>query len=241
MANSKVEFTDVRKVTAFYEEAFKTLRTNMQFSGIATKSIVVTSCYPNEGKSDVAFQLAIEIGKMKKKVLILDADIRKSSFVSKYQVKEKIKGLSQYLSGQAKKDEILYSTNYEGVDFIFAGPVAPNPSELLEQKEFTSLLKEMRDKYDYVLIDTPPMHTMGDAMIVAKQCDASILVIGADTVSRTMAARTKSQLELCGSRILGVVLNKVDMQKSRYYSRYGYHSYSYYHYYRKDEKQSSEA
>ena len=89
MAIQRVMMTDSRKEDVFYEEAIKTLRTNMQFSGVETKSIVITSCYPNEGKSDVAFQLAVEIGKMGKRVLIIDADIRKSSYIKRYQVKQK--------------------------------------------------------------------------------------------------------------------------------------------------------
>ena len=97
------------------------------------KSITFTSCYPNEGKSNIVFQLACEIGKMGKRVLLLDADIRKSTFVTRYGVKQKIHGLSQYLSGQVDTNEIIYQTNFENLDIIFAGPMAPNPSELLEQ------------------------------------------------------------------------------------------------------------
>ena len=91
MAIQRVMMTDSRKEDVFYEEAIKTLRTNMQFSGVETKSIVLTSCYPNEGKSDVAFQLAVEIGKMGKRVLIIDADIRKSSYIKRYQFLEFIR------------------------------------------------------------------------------------------------------------------------------------------------------
>ena len=154
MAIQRVLMTDSRKEDVFYEEAIKTLRTNMQFSGVETKSIVITSCYPNEGKSDVAFQLGIEIGKMGKKVLVLDADIRKSSYIKRFQIKQKIEGLSQYLSGQVSKEQIIYSTNYRNVDIIFSGPYAPNPSELLEQELFSKLIEEARNAYDYVLIDT---------------------------------------------------------------------------------------
>ena len=159
MAIQRVLMTDSRKEDVFYEEAIKTLRTNMQFSGVETKSIVITSCYPNEGKSDVAFQLAVEIGKMGKRVLIIDADIRKSSYIKRFQIKQKVEGLSQYLSGQVNKDQIVYSTNYRNVDIIFSGPYAPNPSELLEQELFSKLIKETRNGYDYVLIDTPPIIT----------------------------------------------------------------------------------
>src|SRR5699024_2806708 len=98
MTERRVIMTDPKQNDYFYEEAIKTLRTNIQFTGTEVKSIVVTSCYPNEGKSDVVFQLALEIGKMGKKVLVLDADIRKSSYINRFQVKQKTEGLSQYLS-----------------------------------------------------------------------------------------------------------------------------------------------
>ena len=224
-----VVMTDPRKSDYFYEEAIKTLRTNIQFSGIDIKTIVVTSCYPNEGKSDVTFQLALEIGKMGKKVLVVDADIRKSAYVSRYQIKERISGLSQYLSGQRREADIIYRTNFEGVDMIFAGPTAPNPSELLEQESFSQLLGSLREKYDYVLIDTPPIGSLIDAAIAAKQCDGAILVIESGTVSRRTALKAKEQLEMSGCRLLGAVLNKVDVRKDKYYSKYSY-------YYKNDRK-----
>ncbi len=229
MIMQNVVMTDPRKSDYFYEEAIKTLRTNIQFSGIDIKTIVVTSCYPNEGKSDVTFQLALEIGKMGKKVLVVDADIRKSAYVSRYQIKERISGLSQYLSGQRREADIIYRTNFEGVDMIFAGPTAPNPSELLEQESFSQLLGSLREKYDYVLIDTPPIGSLIDAAIAAKQCDGAILVIESGTVSRRTALKAKEQLEMSGCRLLGAVLNKVDVRKDKYYSKYSY-------YYKNDRK-----
>lgn len=229
MIMQNVVMTDPRKSDYFYEEAIKTLRTNIQFSGIDIKTIVLTSCYPNEGKSDVTFQLALEIGKMGKKVLVVDADIRKSAYVSRYQIKERISGLSQYLSGQRREADIIYRTNFEGVDMIFAGPTAPNPSELLEQESFSQLLGSLREKYDYVLIDTPPIASLIDAAIAAKQCDGAILVIESGTVSRRTALKAKEQLEMSGCRLLGAVLNKVDVRKDKYYSKYSY-------YYKNDRK-----
>ena len=229
MIMQNVVMTDPRKSDYFYEEAIKTLRTNIQFSGIDIKTIVLTSCYPNEGKSDVTFQLALEIGKMGKKVLVVDADIRKSAYVSRYQIKERISGLSQYLSGQRREADIIYRTNCEGVDMIFAGPTAPNPSELLEQESFSQLLGSLREKYDYVLIDTPPIASLIDAAIAAKQCDGAILVIESETVSRRTALKAKEQLEMTGCRLLGAVLNKVDVRKDKYYSKYSY-------YYKNDRK-----
>ena len=213
MAIQRVILTDSRKEDVFYEEAIKTLRTNMQFSGVETKSIVLTSCYPNEGKSDVAFQLAVEIGKMGKRVLIIDADIRKSSYIKRYQIKQKTNGLSQYLSGQVALEEIIYSTNYRNLEIIFSGPYAPNPSELLEQGRFGRL------------IDTPPIISMSDAAIAAKQCDGAILVIESEAVSRRDAMKAKEQLTKSGCKLLGAVLNKVDMKKEKYYSKYNSYYY----------------
>jgi capsular exopolysaccharide synthesis family protein len=216
MAIQRVILTDSRKEDVFYEEAIKTLRTNMQFSGVETKSIVLTSCYPNEGKSDVAFQLAVEIGKMGKRVLIIDADIRKSSYIKRYQIKQKTNGLSQYLSGQVALEEIIYSTNYRNLEIIFSGPYAPNPSELLEQGRFGRLIEETRKVYDYILIDTPPIISMSDA---------AILVIESEAVSRRDAMKAKEQLTKSGCKLLGAVLNKVDMKKEKYYSKYNSYYY----------------
>ena len=234
MTGQRIVMTDPKTEDYFYEEAIKTLRTNIQFAGMDIKTITVTSCYPNEGKSDIAFQLAKEIGNMNKKVLFVDADIRKSSMVSRYQVKQKVTGLSQYLSGQAGRNEIFYNTNFPNLDIIFAGPLAPNPSELLEQVSFEALMEFERSFYDYVIVDTPPVGNLIDAAVVAKQCDGAILVIESGLVSRRVAEKAKDQLEKSGCRVLGAVLNKVDVRKDRYYSRYN-SKYSYY-YYKNGEK-----
>lgn len=220
----KITMTDPRRSDYFYEEAIKTLRTNIQFTGKGIKTILFTSCYSNEGKSDILFQLAKEIGKTGKKVLVLDADIRKSVYAKRYKVNQSVNGLSQYLSGQIDKQWIEYITNFENVSMIFAGPMAPNPSELLEEESFTELLKEKRKEYDYILIDTPPMINIIDAAIVGKACDGAVLVIESELVSYRMAQKVQSQLQKSGCRILGAVLNKVDTKRDKYYSRYSKYS-----------------
>lgn len=154
MAEQKVIMTDPRQEDYFYQEAIKTLRTNIQFAGMDVKTILFTSCYPNEGKSDITFQLSQEIGKLGKKVLLLDADIRKSILASRYGVGKQVQGLSNYLSGQASIAEIIYRTNYENMDIIFSGSFAPNPSELLGQEAFGTLLGAVREHYDYIIVDT---------------------------------------------------------------------------------------
>lgn len=217
---------DPRKLDYYYKEAMKTLRTNILYSGKDVKTILVTSYFPDEGKSDIALQLTRDLGSMGKNVLLFDADIRKSALVRRYSVDQDVKGLSQYLSGQIQKEEILYDTNYENMHIIFAGPTAPNPAELLEQKLLTDLLKELRQKYDYIIIDTPPIGSVIDAAIVAKECDGAVLVIESDRVRYKDAQRVQEQLKKTGCRILGAVLNKVDVKKDRYYHRYHYYYYA---------------
>lgn len=215
----KVILRDVQKEDYFYSEAIKTLRTNIQFSGKNTKTILFTSCYPNEGKSNLVMNLSQEMGKSGKRILLLDADIRKSTYQRRYGVRGEIKGLSQYLSGQVDKMWITYETNYENVDIIFAGHSAPNSSELLSDPAFEELLMEKRDEYDYIFIDTPPIGTIIDAAVVAQKSDGAVIVIESGAVSYKEAQKVKAQLERSGCAILGAVLNKVDMKKDKYYGR----------------------
>ncbi len=216
----KVTLKDPKKSDYFYEEAIKTLRTNIQFSSKQVKVVLLTSCYPNEGKSDIAFSLSLEMGKAGKRVLLMDADIRKSNFIKRYSVNQTIQGLSQYLSGQVERQWIIYQTNFPNVDMIFAGPLAPNPSELLSDPAFGELLEEKRKEYDYIFIDTPPIGNMIDAAVVAEKSDGAVLVIESEAVSYSVAQKSLSQLERSGCKILGAVLNKVDMKKDKYYSSY---------------------
>ena len=226
----KVTMKDPKKSDYFYEESIKTLRTNIQFSSKQVKVVLFTSCYPNEGKSDIAFSLSLEMGKAGKKVLLLDADIRKSTFMKRYSVNQSVQGLSQYLSGQTESQWITYQTNYQNVDIIFAGPLAPNPSELLGDPAFENLLEEKRQEYDYIFIDTPPMGTMIDAAVVAEKSDGAVLVIESEAVSYKIAQKSLEQLERSGCKILGAVLNKVDVKKDKYYSSYyGYYGGYYKH------------
>lgn len=217
----KVSLTDRRKSDYFYNEAIKTLRTNVQLSGQSIKTILVTSCYPNEGKSDVVLSLAQELGSIGKKVLLLDADIRKTAYVGRLGVEEEITGLSQFLSGQVTVNDIIYATNFPNMDIVFGGPSAPNPSGLLSESVFKVFLKEIREYYNYILIDTPPIGTVIDAAVIGKCCDGAIFLIEPGSVSYREAQKAFVQLERSGCRILGAVMNKVDTKSDRYYKHYG--------------------
>lgn len=195
-------------------EAYKSLRTNIEFSGEDNKVLVFTSCTPNEGKSTVTLALAQSLAEAGKKVLFIDADLRKSVLAGQ------LKGLSHFLSGQTELGEVMYRVKDTNMVMIFAGVVPPNPAELLGGKRFESLLTSARKAYDYVIIDAPPLGSVIDAAIIAKQSDASVLVISANTVSHKFAKVVKEQLEKSGCPILGVVLNKVDMAQNKYYGKY---------------------
>lgn len=207
-----------------YNEALKTLRTNIQFCGSSIKAILLTSAMPDEGKTDVSLSLARSLAQIGKKTLFIDADIRKSILVARMQLGFKASGLSQYLSGQKELEEILYHTNEDNLDMIFAGPYSPNPAELLEEEFFDKLLESAKAYYDYVIIDTPPMANLIDGAIVAKKCDGAVMIIESGAISYRIEQKVKAQLEKSGCRILGVVLNKVDLHEDKYYGRYGKYS-----------------
>lgn len=201
-------------------EAYKTLRTNLEFSGSDKKSIVLTSSTPNEGKSTVSLGLAMSLAESGKRVLLVDADLRKSVLMGRHRVTESVKGLSHYLSGQANLSDVICGTQEEGMFVIFAGIVPPNPSELLGSDRFRELISRTKKEYDYVIIDAPPLGSVIDAAVIARACDASVLVVAANTVSYKFVRTVKSQMEKTDCPILGVVLNKVNMKQNKYYGKY---------------------
>lgn len=201
-------------------ESYKSLRTNLLFCGEEKKVIAVTSCTPNEGKSTVSINLAMSLADSGKKVLFIDADLRKSVLTGRTEVEGEIKGLSHLLSHQETIDNVIYSTNIPRFYIIYAGTVPPNPAELLGGNYFKKLLEAVRKIYDYVIIDTPPLGSVIDGAVIADACDGSILVIESGAVSYRFAQEVKEQMERCNCPILGVILNKVDMSRQGYYGKY---------------------
>lgn len=229
---NKVEFVKLDKLEYSINEAYKTLRTNLSFCGDDVKVILFTSCTPNEGKSTVSIRLSQALAEDNKKVIILDADLRKSVLIGRHGItsENEIKGLSHYLSGQASLDDVICETNIKGMNAIFAGPVTPNPTELLGNKYFNRMIETLRGQYDYILIDAPPLGSVIDAAIITKVCDGAIIVIENNVISYRFAQDVKKQLEMTDCKILGAILNKVDTSKKGYYSGYykGYYKKRYY-------------
>jgi len=210
----------VKKLDYESAESYRALRTNLQFCGEDKKTIVVTSCTPDEGKSTAVLHLAIALSEYGKRVLLIDADLRKSVMIGNFAVSKELKGFTHYLSGQIEAEEVICSTDSENLDVIFAGPFPPNPTELLGSERFKKILKTKRDEYDYILIDSAPLGNVIDSAVIAGECDGAIIVIEAECISYRFAQEIKEQLDKSGCPVLGAILNKVDTRFQKYYSYY---------------------
>ena len=214
----------------FVNEAIRTLRANMQFSGKDNKVIVVTSCDASEGKTSVSLLLAKSLADAGKKVVYVDCDLRKSVVSSKYVETKSVKGLSEYLAGFVNKEDIVLDTQIENLSMVISGPSCLNPVELMAKDIFTDFLSWLREEYDYVIVDTPPLGLVIDSAEIAKHCDSAIFVISVGHVRYIQAKRIKEQLEKSGCKIMGVVLNYIEKRGDKYYKQYNkkYYGKSYY-------------
>ena len=209
-------------------EGLNQLKTNPAFCGKDIKVITITSSVPNEGKSSVAFDLSKTMAEGGKKILMVDADLRKSVLAAKYHIQGIDKGLSHYLTGQAEIEDIIYETETEGFYLSVAGPLSPDPTSLLDSDQFQKFIDKVREDYDYVIIDAPPLGVVIDAVIIGKYCDGAVLVIEQGVIKRKVVQDVIKQLKRGEVRILGAVLNKVD-ERIGAYGAYDYkYSYSYY-------------
>ncbi|MBJ8349327.1 tyrosine-protein kinase [Streptococcus zalophi] len=205
------------------EEYYNSIRTNIQFSGTDIKTIVITSVQPNEGKSTTSVNLAISMARSGYKTLLIDADTRNSVMSGTFKANAKVQGLTSFLSGRCELSEIISDTNVENLMVVPAGQVPPNPTSLLQNKNFSQLVELSRSVYDYVIIDSPPIGLVIDAAIIAQKCDASIIVTEAGSVKKRFVQKAKEQMEQSGAQFLGIILNKVDSTLEQYgaYGAYG--------------------
>ena len=219
---------NVGKMAYQRTEQINALRSNIQFSGKDRKVFLVTSCLQGEGKSTTSLQLSKSLADLGKNVLYIDADLRASVVVGKIEGEKPTFGLSHLLSGQSTVKDTVCKTNIEGLYMIVAGPVPPNPTELLSALEFGSLLQALKSIYDYIIIDSAPLGMVVDAAILAEKCDAAILVIESKAIKRKLAQKVKGRLESVGIPILGAVLTKADKKDmGKYYGKeYGENYYS---------------
>lgn len=201
----------------FTQEAYKVLRTNLQFCGQDIRVIAITSCNENEGKTIISLHLAQSLAELGKKVLVIDADMRKSVMAGRNTTAKNVVGLSEVLTGMKKMEDCMYTTQYPSLHIMFAGKYPPNPVELLSGSCFNALMTEVRKVFDYVIVDTPPLGRVIDAAVIAPNCDGVIMVLGTGNVKCRQAQEVVEQLDKSGSKILGVVRNNTKKKKNGYY------------------------
>lgn len=211
-------------------EGLRNIRTNLLFSSpeAARKALMITSTATSEGKTVLAANLAVVLAQTGKRVLLIDADLRKPRINRVFHI-DREPGLSNLLIGEATLDSVLRETEVENLRVIPAGPIPPNPSELLGLPTLERLLQEAWEKFDLILFDSPPVMSVTDPLVLASRLDGVILVVKGGYTPRDPIRRVISQLSDVNAKMLGVVLNNVDFRKERYYYQYYYrYYYSYY-------------
>ena len=232
------------------KEAYKSLRTNLIFSmgtpeGKA-KVLSIVSSAPSEGKTTTAINLAISFAETNCKVLLVDCDLRKPKLHKYMKIKNTV-GISNILGGFSKKEESIHKSPY-GFDYILAGRIPPNPAELLSSEKFTETFDALKDQYDYIFIDCPPVNVVSDALTVSSYADGVLYVVNTSVVYTSDVNEGVSKLEFVNAKIYGFVANAVDNIKhkhagkyrAKYSGKYGYYHYSAASYkayeYKEDEK-----
>lgn len=207
------------------EEYYNALRTNIQLSGNNLKVISITSVKPGEGKSTTSTNIAWAFARAGYKTLLIDADIRNSVMSGIFKSRERITGLTEFLSGTTDLSQGLCDSNIENLFVIQAGSVSPNPTALLQSENFKTMLDTLRKYFDYIIVDTAPIGVVIDAAIITQKCDASILVTAAGETNQRDIQKAKEQLEQTSKPFLGIVLNKLNTSVEKYGSYGSYGSY----------------
>ena len=230
----KRNFVLVNNAPFQLEEAYKALRTNLQFvcADKSVKKILITSSSPGEGKSTITINLAISLAQVGHKVLIIDADMRKPKLNTYLKVKN-FPGLTNVLAKTNTLDEAIQFDSELGIYVITCGPIPPNPAELIETKMMEKILSELEEKFDYILIDSPPASFITDASVLSKHADGVLMVFLHGSVTFEIAALALKNLRSAGAHILGGILNNVDTEKTGRY--YYYKNYKYYAAYQQED------
>jgi len=214
-----------------FSEAFRGIRTNVLFSSAqeGSRSIVVTSTAPGEGKSMVASNLAISLAQAGQRVLLIDADMRKPKSQDIFGIAQE-PGLSNVLVGNAKASESVRKSMVSGLWVLPAGRIPPNPAELLGSARFRDFVTSLKDHFDWVIVDSPPVMAVTDASLIAHLASGVVFVVGSEMTSRHAAKRALDQLEHANAKFVGAVLNRVDLKHNAYYySQYYRREYTAYY------------
>ena len=203
-------------------EQYRTIRTNLEFTSIGRtlQMITVTSATSGEGKSTTAANLAVVYAQLGKRVLLMDCDLRKPTVHFTFHGSGHA-GLSTTLAGRIKLEHAIQTTDVPNLSILAAGPIPPNPTELIASSLMAEVLQALREQFDLVIIDAPPMMQVADARVLANLSDGTILVIGCDNSDRQLVLKAKQQLERTGTQMLGLVLNRRPHKGNPSYYAYG--------------------
>lgn len=223
-ADNNVYKNNIVKSKTTVSEAFRSLRTNLQFTSVdkKVKSILITSSLPNEGKSTIIKNLAYALAMTGAKVIVVDCDLRNPTVHQMFKIPN-ISGLTNIIVEDDRYEKYVISDKeFDNLGIITSGPIPPNPSELIGSNKMKSFLNKLKEDYDYVLLDAPPVLLVTDPTVLAPVVDGVILVIQANKTEIEATKRAKEILTNVKANILGAVLNKVKEQRSGYYYYYYY-------------------
>lgn len=214
-------------------EAYRVVRTNVLFSSAENtgRALLVSSVNPAEGKSTTVVNVAASLAQTGMKVLVVDADLRRPTIHQHFGIQGS-PGLSDLIVGKSSLAEAVRATSFKGIEVLPCGYIPPNPAELLGSTAMSDILSGLRSRYDFVLIDSAPILAMADTPVLSRFTDGVVLVVAAERTPRPAIARTVDQLARVGGRIVGVILNRVDLERNSYY--YGHYYGEYYRSYYSD-------
>ena len=214
----------IRNPKSPISEGYRGIRTSIEFSNLdkEMKVINVTSSMQGEGKSTVIANLAVSFANLEKKVLLLEGDLRNPSVHRMFNISN-INGLTDILLNNKNFAECVHCTEVKNLHILTCGAVPPNPSEILSSKKMKDFINELREYYDYIFIDTPPIGVVTDAGIISTYSDGCVFVVGSKQCDIEMAKIAKKRLEDVGANIIGAVLNKFEAEGN------GYNYYNYYY------------
>ena len=230
-SSRKLEIVTSANAPFAYVEAYKSLRTNLKFitKTSGATSFIITSAVPEESKSNTAINLAITLAQDGKRVILVDCDLRKPILHKYMKASRTNKGLTSVITGEEKLENSIFKLSGVNIYALMAGPIPPNPAEILSSSAMEQIITQLKKQFDYVILDTPPVSVVTDAAIVGNLVDGALLVVRSKYAPIDSVKLAKKKLEEVGIKIFGVVLTRYNVRESNKKTGYSYsYNYDYY-------------